>query len=249
MGIKQYNRAIQRSYGPTSCEFHENCLSCPLATCIEEMEEEEIEKLRERRREIERNLIINLIQPPSSEESIEPEPVRQKAAQAIARYMGLKSPVSIYPRIRRIRMEPKDRSSQQEMYIRERANLRNKPPSSYRYKLACPHCREAVVYPMRDDETRHYLQALLKKSIGDSIVRRSRHTSCRTDLWLIISVSADLYLTAGLGLSPCDDREMRKPEPQHQQKILKTSPEAPSHHHREMRKPEACYQQTFLKVA
>ena len=251
MGIKQYNRAIQRSYGPTSCEFHENCLTCPLPACIEEMEEEEIEKLREERRsEAERSLIINLIQPPPQiKECIQPEPARQKAAQTIASYMGLKSPGSIYPRIRRIRTAPKDRSSQQEMYIRERANLRNRSASGHRYRLECPQCRSDVVYPMRDDETRHYLQAILRKSVGDSIVRRSQHNSCGTDVWLIISVSPDLHLTAGLGISPCDDSEMRKPEPQHQQKILEASPEPPSHDHREMRKPEACYQQTFLKAA
>ena len=227
MGIKQHNRAIQRSYGPTRCEFHENCLSCPLSTCIEEMDQKDIQKLREERRRVLPTSVaeqISTLHKPvqdTVQDPVQDEEARQRAAQKIANYMGLKTPSSIYRSLRRIRMEPKDRSSQREMYVNEKTTVINRAPASYRYQMTCPHCQGVVVYPMRDDDTRYYLQALLKKSLGDSIVRQSWHTSCGLNVWLIISVSADLQLTAGLGVSPCDDREMRKPEPHDEQQILK----------------------------
>ena len=236
MGIKQYNRAIQRSYGPTHCEFHENCLSCPLSTCIEDMNEEDIQKLREERKDPEkRKPFIDQIHEPLQSRSTQTKAAQTKAAQTIADYMGLKSPISIYQRLKRIRMEPKDRSSQREMYINEKITVRNRKPASYSYRMRCPHCDGVVVYQMSDDDTRHYLQALLKRSLGDGIVRHSRHTSCGRDVWLIISVSSDLHLTAGLGVSPCDDQEMRKPEPHHKQQFLRVAGKEPAH---ESEKPD-----------
>ena len=205
MGIKQYNNAIQRSYGPTGCEFHPNCLDCPLPKCVLDMTQEEVQKLQEQKARMDhRRTMLNRM-----DTLVEQGVPRHKAIQMIAQYMGIKGTNGIYRRLKRLREQPQDLSSQREIYLKETPE----EPTPYQYQMRCPHCNQKVSHPISDADTRYYLSRLMKWSLSDGIVRQGRHQGCGKEVWLIFSVSEDLRLTAGLSASPCNYDRLEYPEP------------------------------------
>ena len=205
MGIKQYNNAIQRSYGPTGCRFHPNCLDCPLPKCVEDMSQSEVQRLHNEKTITDRNRMLLNRMDTLTGQGIP----RHKAIQIIAQYMGLKGTASIYRRLKRIKELPQDLSSQREIYLNEGSD----EPTPYRYRMLCPHCTQRVTHPISDADTRYYLNRLMSKSLSDAIVRHGHHQGCGKEVWLIFSVSEDLRLTAGLAASPWGYDRLEYPEP------------------------------------